>query len=372
MNYFNKYSSNTYASSANQHVFRMDKSEIRTGRVFYKITNGGAYNYSLLFSNIIDSTYADGSVSYKNLVCDEWEIVSARVGKCKSEIFGEDFIEEQKTAEINDSVTDFIDLTFDGKKAKNVSPGEFFYCDEFLFDVNKNDYLCLEITFKGEIIPYHEESLLPIFKKTENGWIYSREMPLCGMVGCDRSVDKKIAFVGDSITQGIGTEPNSYKHWNALLSERLSGDNSYWNLGIGYARADDFASGGAWFYKAKNCDIAFVCFGVNDLIRGFTGEQVINNLEKIIECLKKENIKIILQTVPPFDYGRDKIEAWKKVNEYILTVLKSKVDYVFDNRYVLGVSEELLHMAKYGGHPNAEGSKIWADALYNEVNEILK
>ena len=83
MKYFEEYNSNTYAGSGNQLFFETNESKIHTGRVFYKISVGGEYNYSILFSNIIDSTYSDGALSHKNLVCDEWIIHSARIGKCR-------------------------------------------------------------------------------------------------------------------------------------------------------------------------------------------------------------------------------------------------------------------------------------------------
>ena len=83
MQYFEQYRSNTYAGSGNQLYFRMNDGEIRTGRVFYKISVQGEYNYSILFSNIIDSTFSNGSISHKNLICDSWKIHNAKIGKCK-------------------------------------------------------------------------------------------------------------------------------------------------------------------------------------------------------------------------------------------------------------------------------------------------
>ena len=69
----------------------MNGDKVRTGRVFYKITSGGKYNYSILFSNIVDSTYDDGTVSYKNLVCDEWQTHSAlRKRKAQGKLCTED------------------------------------------------------------------------------------------------------------------------------------------------------------------------------------------------------------------------------------------------------------------------------------------
>ena len=66
-----------------------------------------------------------------------------------------------------------------------------------------------------------------------------------------------IAFLGDSITQGVGTPDNAYTHWNALISKEIGEEYSYWNLGIGYARASDASTDGAWLNKAKNNDIVF-------------------------------------------------------------------------------------------------------------------
>ena len=64
MTYFDKYVSNTCAGSGNQMFFNMNEDEVRTGRMFYKIFAGGEYNYSILFSNIIDTTFSNGAVSH--------------------------------------------------------------------------------------------------------------------------------------------------------------------------------------------------------------------------------------------------------------------------------------------------------------------
>ena len=43
MKYFDQFNSNTYAGSGNQLYFAMNENEMRTGRVFYKISAGGEY-----------------------------------------------------------------------------------------------------------------------------------------------------------------------------------------------------------------------------------------------------------------------------------------------------------------------------------------
>jgi len=367
MKYFENFTSNTYAGSGNQLYFKMSENEVRTGRVFYKISAGGEYNYSLLFSNVIDSTYADGSISQKNLVCDNWTIHCAKIGKCK-------YISDEKklsmlTMECEGAdieVLDFKDITFEGKSSKEVIGGEFFCSDPVKFNFEKDEYLCLEMTFSGTKIPYHEETLLPVFVKENGEWKYSKYMPFPGMIGCDRKVKARVAYFGDSITQGIGAKPNSYLHWNALYSEKTGSEYSYWNLGIGYGRANDAASDGAWLYKAKQNDIIFVCYGANDVLQKQTEEQIKGDLFYIADTLKKLGKTVIMQTIPPIGCKGDEIEKWKRINSFVMTEIKKNVDFVFDNTVFLGKGEHLEDPI-YGLHPTEEGSRIWADALFEKI-----
>lgn len=353
MKYFKEFVSNTYAGSGNQMHFTTND-EIKTGRIFYKISVGGIFNYSLVFSNIIDSTYADGEVSHANLICDSWHIYEMKIGRCK------DF-----------EPSDFTSLTFEGQTEKDVMPGEFYYSDPVEMEFMKDEYLCLEVIYSGNMIPYHEEAIIPSFVKDHDEWIESKYVPFASMVGCDRKVNGKIAYLGDSITQGIGTEVNSYKHWNALLSEKLGTEYSYWNLGIGYGRASDAASDGAWLYKAKQNDFVFVCFGVNDILQGQSEEQIKADLTRIIEILNKKGIKVVLQTIPPFDYKGENITKWNNINRYIKNVLSKKVYAFFDNVPYLG-DKEKPHIAIYGGHPNEDGCYLWAEAFYEKIKHIIK
>ncbi len=370
MKYFETFRSNTYAGSGNQLLFGTNEGEVRTGRVFYKISAGGEYNYSLLFSNTMDSTYADGSVSHCNLICDEWFIHSARIGRCQkfdtTKPLSELVMNDSESSDV--VVSDFKDISFGGQKSKAVMPGEFFTTDPLTLSFEKGDYLCLEMTFSGKMIPYHEETMLPVFVKTNGNWEFSKHMPFASMIGCDRNTKARIAYLGDSITQGIGATPNSYLHWNAVLSEKLGNEYSYWNLGIGYARASDAASDGAWLYKAKQNDIVFVCYGVNDILQNRPQEQIKDDLRRIAEILKKEGKKVIMQTVPPFDYNDVHAAVWNSVNDYILTEIKGIVDYVFDNRECLSEKEKPQNTI-YGGHPNNEGCEVWANAFFEHLKK---
>ncbi|MFQ9798501.1 MAG: hypothetical protein ACLR23_05710 [Clostridia bacterium] len=85
------------------------------------------------------------------------------------------------------------------------------------------------------MIPYHEESIIPTFALRDGEWVPSKRVVFAGMVGCDRPALLQIGYLGDSITQGIGTDVNSYDHWNAMLSDKLGEKCAYWNLGLDLA-----------------------------------------------------------------------------------------------------------------------------------------
>ncbi len=365
LKFFGSYYSNTLGGSGNQYFFESD-GQVRTGRIFYKALLGGKRKYSLMLGNIIDSTYSDGSRSFKNLACGDWRIISLRAGACKSDIFAHGVTENAN--QVNKGISDFVDVCFDGQTKRSVLSGETFFSDEFILDVEQGGYICIEMTYCGGMLPYHEESILPIYAKSESGWVYEKMMPIPCCVACKREAKARVGFVGDSITQGIGTQINSYAHWNARLAEMLGSDYAYWNLGLGYGRAEDLASDGIWMEKTLTNDIVFVCFGVNDLLQGKSVENIKRDLMHIADRLVSAGIKVIFQTLPPFDYQGERISQWQELNAFILDDIAKKVDFVFDNSAILGMPNA-LHTARFGGHPNEEGCAVWAEALYSALTE---
>lgn len=348
------YSSATIAGSGNQFFFSLGAKKRAVGRIFYKIAVEGTYNYSLLFSNVIDTTYADGSQSHADLRCGEWIIHGARVGIC------------DKADPMLD--IEMAPLTFGGERSKLVGIDDEFWSDALSLTIKKGQYLCFEAEYSGEMIPYHEETILPCFVFEGGKWCEGRKIPFPSMIGCDRLISKRVAFFGDSITQGIGTEVDSYDHWCAVLSEMMDDNNAYWNLGLGYARAEDAALDGVWLNKAKKNDIVFLCLGTNDVFHVGSKERLISSLEKTVDALLGAGVEVILITLPPFDQYGIFIDIWNSANEFIKTTLSKKVKTVFDVVPVLCGDEPWK--AKYGGHPNAEGCKKWADALFEYLKNI--
>jgi len=357
--WFEKYSSNTTAGSGNQHAFRMAEGEVRVSRVYYRVFAGGEWAYSLLYTNILDSTFADGDKTGCNMICDEWKVISAKVGVCAS-------CSSVQATEPHSVQT----LTFGGSTEKTVAPGEFFASDEVRIRAEKGEYICVEMEFSGSLLPCHPESIIPAFIKKNGCWAPSQELPFASMLGCDRPVRAKVGFMGDSITQGIGTDNNSYAHWNALCAQAVGEEWSWWNLGLGYARAYDAASDGAWLYKAKQLDYVVVCYGTNDVGRGRTPRQIAGDLKKIVVKLHEAGAKVLLQSLPPFDWKGDILAKWLETNKIVRDQLAPIAEAFYDMVPVL-THDEQSGACLYGSHPDEIGCAKWAEGLTPVLRELL-
>ncbi|MBR4934148.1 MAG: hypothetical protein IKZ03_06790, partial [Clostridia bacterium] len=122
MEYYSKYVSNTIAASGNQHPRDFSMMEHVTTRIFYRAAVGGRRDYSLLFSNINDSTFDNGAEGYKNRVYDAWTIHSLKVGVCKNGCFDGTFVsEEHHVPFLEEKLGEMIPVTFSGSASKRVA-----------------------------------------------------------------------------------------------------------------------------------------------------------------------------------------------------------------------------------------------------------
>lgn len=355
MDFFEEFVSNTTAGTSNQSFFTDGNG---VGRVFYRLFCGGTFQYSLLFSNTVDSTFGDGSKSRVNELCEPWTLA---VSCCVCDGAEDPAIESR----------DWIPLTFAGKREKTAAPGEMFCTDAFVLSARAGDSLCVQIKFRGSKIPCHPEINIPSFVKDGDRFFPSEYVPVPNMIGIRRDVKTRVGFLGDSITQGLGTELDSYGHWCHKVAQALGPKYACWNLGIGCGRASDAATSGAWLQKALENDCVVVCFGINDIIQG-DGEQLHRNLETIVSTLKENGKKVILQSIPPFDFNKQpRIDLWETQNRYIRQVLAPKCDAFLDVSAFLSV-DGVGQTTKYGGHPNAEGCTAWAAHLLPVLRRVLE
>lgn len=392
--YYDTYKSNTTAALGNQHVFESDGKE-HTGRIFYKISTGGTYDYSFTFSGTIDSTYFNGSASYADMVCDDYTITSLKVAAVdgyameafKSKNPRPNTVNMSTDGDMTNTIltSDFYPVTFNnGSASVDIKNGATVYTDPIELTFAEDDYICLEISYKGTKLPCISDINIRPYVLTDGVWTYSNKVPVPGIIGCDKKVSKSIVFIGDSITQGIGTTADTYTHWVARLEEILGDDYSFWNIGLGCARAGDAAKDGVWLNKAKYADVVVVCLGVNDVYHvgtqsdiyhfgSQTGAKICEFYEDILEALSDKDRQILWQTMPPFDYNLTSTTAhWKTANDYIRNTIINKVDCVFDTVPHLQASATSPHSTQYGQHPNALGCNIWAEALAPVLEQLLK
>ncbi|MBO7245959.1 MAG: SGNH/GDSL hydrolase family protein [Clostridia bacterium] len=345
--------SDTLASSADQTYFKSDNTA-HFCRIYYKVFAGGD-EYRFMFGNTVDSTLADGSYSVANMLCGEWQISDARVGvvaRCGME----NPAEPEK----------FTDILFEGASYKNILPGESFFTDTVKIKAQKGEYLCVEYSFKGKKLPCHEEIIIPTFVLKDGDWVRTPKIPVPLTVQVKRDVKKRICFLGDSITQGIGATHNSYSWWCAVAAENLGREYSFYDLGIGSARASDAASDSVWLERAKNQDICVICLGTNDLLHGRSASDICRDLTRVVGILEERGISVIVQTAPPFEYPPSAAENCKKVNEYI----KNTFFRCFDNTLFLCEGGDVASPV-YGGHPHDGGCAVWGENIALHIKEYL-
>lgn len=358
MEYFKNYVSNTLAGTSNQLYFDNSSANggISEGMMFYKATVGGEFEYSVLFSNSIDSTYASGNSGVPNMKLDDFEITGVKLGVLGGKELTNPQNAEGKMTLVSAAVS----------KYTHTNGVTYFETAPVKLNAAADDYIAVAVEFKGSRVPCHVESLIPSYKKEGGSWKSSKDVPLANMVGIKRDVKATVAYLGDSITQGIGVGQNNYVFWNAITSKKLGNDYAYWNLGIGYARCKDAATDGSWLFKAKQADYVVVCLGVNDISSDkATGTQLCQNLKKVVDKLNEAGCEVILQTVPPYtSYNDNGIKTWYTANDYIRNELSKSVVAVFDQTELLMTDKKLPNVVRYGGHPSKFGCKIWGEELY--------
>lgn len=359
MNIFDKYVSNTLASNGNQSfMLRSNADAPSTGIAFIKVYKGGEFNWIFGWSDVMDSTFADGSKSRCNEVYP-WKINS---------------LEAAVTDDCNPysaSKKEFIPITFEGKTEKIIDGGKITFSDSAKIKAEKNQYICLRIKFSGRKVPCHPESQIALFRKQGFLWKASPETPLPVFSGVERKAEKKIAFLGDSITQCIGTTFNSYRHYASLIAEELGDRYAFWDMGIGFARGADAATDGIWLSRAKQNDLVTVCFGVNDIYKNYSAGEIKASLMKTVLLLKEAGAKVVIQSIPPFSYEGETLKTWLEVNKYIKEEIAPRADAYFDTVKILSADGCDSPEPKYGNHPDDNGHSAWAKELLPVIKNLI-
>lgn len=183
----------------------------------------------------------------------------------------------------------------------------------------------------------------------------------------NQTEQKKIIFLGDSLTEGYGVDINStYTH---LLQEQFDKENIHWkvvNAGISGSTTASAKGRIKWLLKDKNKpSIIVIVLGANDGLRGQKIDGIKANLSEAVEMIKKENIQVFISEimVPP-NYGKEYSDNFKKIFSQISKEKKiSLMPFILKD--VAGKPE--LNIAD-GIHPNEKGHKI----VYEQVFKFIK
>jgi len=183
--------------------------------------------------------------------------------------------------------------------------------------------------------------------------------------------EKTILFFGDSITAGYGVGKD--QAFPALIQEKID------SLGLNYevingGLSGETSAGGLrridWMLQ-REIDIMILELGGNDGLRGIDLETTKENLQKIIDKTQQKypQVKIILagMQVPP-NLGTDYTKQFRSI--YPELARQNNLPLIpFILEGVGGVEE--LNLPD-GIHPTAEGHKIIAETVWNELLKHLQ
>lgn len=361
----NTFLPNVLCGTSHNFIVRLSPGQARTFRARMRVQRPGN-RWRISYSNTADSTWDDGSISRANVPGSEFTIVSAAFS----------------------DGTRVQPLTFDGLPGHKVLPGEIITSDAC--DMHSRDGCiefrwCLRAGANGAIIPATPDSqALCSYADGEHTLDDAQAFTdacalepenLCALPDlfeAEHAPLPLMLFMGDSITQGCGTRRDMYESWAARIAAELAPRYAALNIGLGFARIRDAASDGAWLRRAKRDCVLNMCLGVNDIMQGEGDSALcIDRLRAAISALKAapHAPRIVLFTIPPFDYIGADIANWRAINAAILAPEHLGADYAFDMASVLSRGGEQDYLAKYGPHPDGTGGAAVAEAYIRWAEE---
>lgn len=181
----------------------------------------------------------------------------------------------------------------------------------------------------------------------------------------------KIAFLGDSLTAGLGLL--SDQAFPELIQKMFAGEGyslvEAVNAGIsgdtsagGLRRVDDVVE-----YDTR---ILVVALGGNDALRGLTTAQTHDNIAAIIDDALGKGVAVMLAGMEaPTNLGTDYRDAFHATFIQLAQAYKGRVTYV---PFLLeGVAGNPALNQADGIHPNERGAQIIAEQLYPRLRTMV-
>lgn len=164
-------------------------------------------------------------------------------------------------------------------------------------------------------------------------------LALCLLSGCQVfKGDKRVAFLGDSITQGWAYPAANFGIFGNTTQQMLERDAAVL-AGHGYVKV-------------------IVLGGTNDLLLGIEPEITVSNLEKIALAVQRSGAEPVLCQIPPIFHSlkvndtKDYSNDVRRLNGQIARLAAERrwrlVDYYDPLRYHPNVSSDGVHMKRRG------------------------
>lgn len=178
----------------------------------------------------------------------------------------------------------------------------------------------------------------------------------------------KLAYVGDSLTEGLGIEKTAT--YPAVI-EQILAEKGYQvttiNAGVSGATSASAVSRVRYVLKAKP-DWIVLALGANDGLRGLNTEALKKNLSDAIDLAKTQNTKVLLVGMKmPANFGLKYPTQFEKV--YTGLARDKKIPFVPFLLEKVG-GERSLNLSD-GLHPNEKGHRIMAETVLKVLESNL-
>ncbi len=181
--------------------------------------------------------------------------------------------------------------------------------------------------------------------------------------------DRKVLFMGDSITAGMGVTPE--QAYPALI-QRILKEKGKMDVTVINASISGSTTAGAWsrlnwYLKAKP-SILVLALGANDGLRGLSTREMAKNLDRAIVLARENKIQVILagMEIPP-NYGADYALDFRRVFPEL--AVRHKI--VLIPFLLQGVAGQAGLNQADGIHPNVRGQRIIAKTVIPYILESL-
>lgn len=290
-------------------------------------------------------------------------------------------------------------LTFDKKNNFTIAPGSDIYSDEVNFDLKPNSLLSITIHYEKvtKSVTGHPGSRTTSFiVKGGQTNVAEFKNPVktdhwYSLFNIDVKTEEPsyaVAIMGNSITDGRGSGTNRQNRWPDIFSQRLLANNDTKNIsvlnfgiggncvvrgGLGPTALDRFDYN---ILNQQGVKWLIILEGVNDLGGTRSAEDAEKRVEELIAAYQvmidkahANGIKAYGATILPFAksfYDKPfRIEAWKKVNDWIRN--SGKFDAVIDfAKLMQSENPEVILSNMHDNdylHPNEAGYKRMGESV---------